>query len=138
MDPDHEKALFQAFVAPRKRQRYIELLNSTAGREKILRSLDHFKDLDPSFCHRVKPTEQNLAGVLRLLKSLGAPATCYLVSANGEWDGREIGLSEALTAVIGGGWGTFVSCVPGVLAYFEGEEPAERYICHRKDGTAKN
>ena len=60
------------------------------------------------------------------------------MSANDELDGREIGLSEALTAVIGSGWGTFVSCVPGVLAYFESEEPTERYICHRKAGTAKN
>jgi len=40
-------------------------------------------------------------------------------------------LSEALAEVIGRGCGTFVSCVPGVLAYFESEEPTEPYICHR-------
>jgi len=59
MYQDREKALFQAFAVPRKRQRYVELLSTKGGR------------------------------------------------------------------------GTFISCVSGVLAYFEGEEPAERYICHR-------
>lgn len=132
MDPDWEKALFEAFAVPRKRQRYVELLNSKAGREKIRHTLDHFTDLDPRFCQRVKTAEQNPAGILRLLKDLGAPATCYLISNNAEFDGREMGLPEALTAVIGNGWGTFVCCVPGVLAYFEDEGPAERYVCHRK------
>ena len=70
MDPDREKALFQAFAAPPKRQRYIELLNSKAGREKIRRALDHFNDLDPRFCFRVKPAEQNHGDILRLLKNL--------------------------------------------------------------------
>ena len=43
-----------------------------------------------------------------------------------------MGLSEALAEVIGRGMGTFISCLPGKLAYFEGEERNERYICHRE------
>lgn len=41
-------------------------------------------------------------------------------------------LSDALIQVIGRGQGTFISCIPGELAYFEGEEPRERHICRRK------
>jgi DNA mismatch repair ATPase MutS len=65
-----EKALFQAFAVPNKRQRYINLLDSNGGREKIRLSLDHFKDLDPRFARRVNPGEQNLIDLLRILRGL--------------------------------------------------------------------
>jgi hypothetical protein len=48
-----EKALFEAFVVPAKRQRYSELLDTKRGREKIRFALDHFKDLDLRFCHKL-------------------------------------------------------------------------------------
>jgi hypothetical protein len=75
-----EKALFQAFAVPNKRQRYINLLDSNGGREKIRLSLDHFKDLDPRFARRVNPGEQNLIDLLRILRGLGAPAACHVIS----------------------------------------------------------
>ena len=129
---EKEEELFQAFVVPRKRQHYVELLNTKRGREKIRLALDHFGDLDPRFCRRVTHAEHNPADILRLLKSLGAPSTCHLMSVDGQLDGREMVLSEALSEVIGRGQGTFISCVPGRLAYFEGEEANARYICHRQ------
>jgi hypothetical protein len=46
-------------------------------------------------------------------------------------DGREFPLEEALNAVVGRGMGAFVSCLRGRLAYFEGEEPGERYLLER-------
>jgi len=122
-----EESLFQAFVVSTKRQRYIELLASKHGREKIVRSLDHFKDLDPRFCRHVES-----ADIPRILRGLGAPSVCYIVSSDSNLDGREMSLPDALTEVIGRGQGTFISCIPGKLAYFEGEEPHERYICHRE------
>jgi len=66
-----EKALFQAFAVPAKRRRYIDLLDTIRGREKIRLALDHFKDLDPRFCRRVKPAEQNPTDILRILNGLG-------------------------------------------------------------------
>jgi len=38
-------------------------------------------------------------------------------------DGKRISLEVALKQVIGQGYGTLLSCVPGALGYFEGEEP---------------
>ncbi len=131
-----EKALFQAFAVPSKRHRYNELLDTKRGRDKICFSLDHFKDLDPRFCKKVQPAEHNPADILQILRSLGAPSVCYVMSSDSELDGREMGLSDALTNVVGRGQGTFISCVPGKLAYFEGEEPHERYICHREPQQA--
>ena len=39
---------------------------------------------------------------------------------------------EALEKIVGLRMGAFISCIPGVLAYFEGEETNERYILERK------
>jgi hypothetical protein len=129
---DHrEQALFEAFAVPSKRQRDVELLTTNKGRDKIRVGLDHFNDLDPRFCTLVAPSEQNPDGILRILKGLGAPPLCYVMSSGRELDGREMDLAEALTLVIGRGFGTFVSCVPGKLAYFEGETQKLRYICRR-------
>jgi hypothetical protein len=37
-------------------------------------------------------------------------------------------LAEALEAVVGGGFGTLISCIPGRLGYFEGELPRDRKL----------
>jgi len=129
---DTEKALFQAFTLPARKWHYIELLDTRRGREKLRGSLDHFHDLDPLFCWKVRPSQQNRAYILRFLESFGAPPVCHLVSSNSNLDGREMLLADALAHVVGSGYGTFISCIPGELAYFEGEEPNERYICRRE------
>lgn len=124
-----EEALFAAFIVPSKKQRYVELIRSKRGREKIRLSLDHFSDLDDRSCERLNPNEASLPGILKKLRDLGAPSTCYLVSSDADLDGQAMDLAEALDAVIGRGMGTFISCIPGKLAYFESEERNERYIC---------
>lgn len=133
---DHasENALFEAFAAPGKKQRYHVLLETKRGREKIRSALDHFdiRNLDPRFCRRIESGKQSLPDILRMLKSLGAPSICYVMSSDRGLDGREMDLSEALEEILGKGMGAFISCVPGKLAYFEAEEAGERYICHRE------
>jgi len=37
-------------------------------------------------------------------------------------------LDEALTKIVGSGMGTFVSCIPGKLAFVEMEELGRRFI----------
>jgi hypothetical protein len=41
-------------------------------------------------------------------------------------------LLAALELVIGSGLGTVISCIPGKLAYYEGELPGDRYVLHCK------
>ena len=126
-----EAAFFQAFVEPARRQRYLELLGTTPGRETVRASLDHFKDLDSRFCERIVTAEQNPAEILRKLTAAGAPALCQIMSSDRTLDGRKLPLSGALREVIGRGAGTIIFCLPGMLAFFESEEPGERYICRR-------
>src|SRR5260370_32337972 len=133
MDLSIEKALFESCIAPNKKRRYVELVNTERGRKKIRFGLDHFRDLDLRFCQRITPSKQFFPDILQVLKSHGAPSVCYVMSSGDELDGREMDLSEALRSIVGRGVGAFVSCVPGRLAYFESEEKNERYICHREN-----
>jgi hypothetical protein len=67
------------------------------------------------------------------LRERGAPAECYVFSENPEISGRMMPLRDAVTAVFSQNWGTFISCIPGRLAYFENEY-GERHILQRSDG----
>jgi hypothetical protein len=69
--------------------------------------------------------------IRQLLEARGAPGTCHLFSEDPDLDGVTLPLSEALEAIVGRGVGTLVSCLPGRLGYYEGEEPGERYILER-------
>ena len=128
---DHSAALIQAFVSADRRDRYLGLLSSTKGRTKLRAHLAHFDDLDPRYATRISATEQSVSGIASLLRQNGAPTTCYALSEGGDLDGRELPLEEALQAVVGQGIGTFLSCVPGRLGYFEREGVNERYLLSR-------
>ena len=131
MQVEREIALFQFFTVPSKRARYAELLRGMKGRTKVRQSLDHFGDLDLRYCTKLPANEGTPCKLFVQLRHLGAPSFCYILSSNEEVDGKELELEEALGSVVGRGCGTFVCCVPGKLAYFEGEKPGERYLCKR-------
>lgn len=122
-----EEQLVRAFVAPHKRERLLKLLASPKGRKKLLHQLHHFHDLDPRLAHRIAPSEQRTHNIHRLLKAKGAPDTCHVMGGE-DHDGRALDLRDALEEVVGSNVGTFISCIPGKLAYFEGENESERYI----------
>ena len=123
--------LVRAFVAPDRQARYVSLLKSARGRAKARAALAHFRDLDPRFRHEVPATAQSAASLVALLRRNGAPANCYLFAEDATLDDRRLPLADALQAVIGRRQGAFVSCVPGRLAYFEGEEVGDRYLLER-------
>ena len=104
-----EQALFAAFVIPAKRERYVELLGTKRGRERVRGALDHFNDLDSRFCRKIPSQDTNPAAVLDALRKLGAPPQCHVMSVHGELDGRDMPLSDALQIAIGKGQGTFIS-----------------------------
>jgi hypothetical protein len=128
---EHSSALIRAFIAPERSERYLGLLASPRGREKVRRSLAHLRDLDPHFSRMLPAGEQTSTAVFALLRAKGAPLDCVLLAEDATLDGRRMPLDEALNAVIGRGMGAFVSCSPGRLAYYEGEDPGERYILER-------
>jgi hypothetical protein len=127
---DHAAELVRAFVLRNRRDRYLKLLDTTRGRDKFRSALAHFRDLDPRYATRVSGGDMAFAIGARL-RAKGAGSTCYVLSESAELDDREVPLTQALDEVYARGLGTFLSCVPGRLAYFEGEEASERYILER-------
>jgi hypothetical protein len=130
-DSEHAVALIRAFIAPNRRERYLTLLGSVRGRTKLRARLAHLRDLDQRFARQIPPSDQTVARIAALLRARGAPADCVLLAEDSALDGERLALDDALTAVVGRGMGTFISCIPGQLAYYEGEEPGERWLLER-------
>jgi hypothetical protein len=127
---EHELKLVTSFIAPERQSRYLDLLQRPKRRKDITRDLGHFKHLDMRYVVPIAPREQHVVDILRLLKLKGAPETCYALSEDSELDGQEVVLVVGLETVVGRGMGTFLSCIPGKLAYFEDEDC--RWILERR------
>lgn len=128
---EHAFALIRAFVVQDRRERYLALLGSARGRAKLRAALAHFRDLDPRFARSLPPPDQTPARIAALLRARGAPDECVLLAEDEALDGERRALDEALRDVIGSGMGAFVSCIPGRLAYYEGEDAGERWLLER-------
>jgi hypothetical protein len=127
----HEEQFARCFIVPQKRARYLALLESKRGRAKLLNGFNHCPDLDPRFAKEIPSGQQSADSIEALLRRMGAPDTCYVMSDNRAIDGREMSLPDALSETVGMDAGTLISCVPGKLAYFELEAFDGRYILER-------
>src|SRR5262245_56664858 len=120
----HEEAMVRAFIAPARRARWLDLLGSTKRRRLFLHRLNHCRDIDERYA---TPLPSN-ANVVAILRSRGAPSTCFVVSDCKEIDARELPLVEAINQVESCPWGTLVSCLPGLLAYYQDEAGTRRRL----------
>ena len=113
----------------------MELLAKPKRRRDVLRTLYHFKDLDPRFMTKVPTAEESASALEALLRARGAPEFCYAISTDEYLDGKTVTLRDAITRITRRtGHGTLLSCVPGHLGYFEGEDPSARYVLERRGG----
>lgn len=133
----HEEAFVNAFIDQDRRERLLFELRKHRGR-----FLQRFNDpvgvLDPRFVTVIKPPNSHPEQILKLLKSKGAPDTCYSISTRDELDGRFMPLAGALKLAVGWGMPSIVSCRLGELVYLETEQeagPPNRYLLHRPCGT---
>jgi hypothetical protein len=117
-----EEQLVHAFFVPDRRSRYSEFLASRKHRRKFVAEMAHFKGLDERCKNSIPPAQQTAEGIAELLSLSGAPTNCLVISDHKEIDGVRLPLGEALDAVVGRTSGTFLSCRPGILAYFENED----------------
>jgi hypothetical protein len=77
-----------SFIVPARQSRYLELFEKPKRREDITSFLAHCKHLDLRYTVQIAPREQ------RLLRSKGAPETCYAISQ--DLDEKELALADAL------------------------------------------
>jgi hypothetical protein len=127
----HEGELLRAFLLPEARDRFLALLETSKGRAKLRGSLAHLQKLDRRFCTPIPAESQDAYRIAELLRTRGAPRSCWVIAEDTALDGCEMLLEEALTAVLGRGMGALLSCIPGRLGYYEGEGPSERWILER-------
>jgi hypothetical protein len=128
---NHTEAIITAFIKPERVPRYMALLAKRGGRAELCARLAHLADLDVRFARLVTGADSTADALERALKAQGAPGMCYCLSEDSELDDREMELGAALARVVGYRVGTFLSCLPGQLAFFEGEGPRERYVLRR-------
>jgi hypothetical protein len=131
MNP-HQEAFVESFVRPDRRERISLCLSNRKKRRVFVRELAHHGTyfLAPESLRSIKPSQQNPDSIFAILRGLGAPDTCHLISEDANIDGKEMELLPTLKEVVGGGMGTAISCLPGRLGYFEGEL-RERYILQK-------
>lgn len=127
-----EGTSFLEFLSPNARSRYETLLRTERGRKKVRLDLAHFEHFDAKTVVEIAPKNQQAEKIAELLTGLGAPERCIVLSEDGALDGREMTLPDALSEIVGMGFGTFLSCLSTKLAYFEGEGPANRFILVRR------
>jgi hypothetical protein len=125
----HETGL-ALFVTPSRRARFRESLANDRRRKKLLDQLNHFDDLDARY---VADAPGSAVAIAAALRAKGAPETCHVMSGDAELDGRQMPILAAVEAVESGYEGTFLSCLPGKLAYFRSEPPADGVILQRED-----
>lgn len=119
---NNEEATVRSFIQKSKQVRCIQFLASPKHRRKFTSELAHFSWLDERFSHQIPPsTAHTVKEIAALLRNKGAGPTVHVISEDSDFDGTEVELEKALSHIWGREIGTILSCIPGKLAYFEGE-----------------
>lgn len=127
-----EEATIDAFIERSQRWRIRLLVGTKKGRVKFIGMLAHVLRLDERTSTRIPANQQNTGSILNLLRDKGAPDECYVISEDPEIDGTSQQLIHAMDRVMGLGSATIISCIPGVLGFYQGEDRNERYLLHSR------
>jgi hypothetical protein len=128
---EHERGFLDFLAEPTKRRMATLLELGGKRRADVRAMLDHSVRLHPLSCKHLTGSEADVTSVAAALRELGAPATCFVVSADSNLDGREMPLGDALNSVVSMGNGAFVSCIPGRLGFYEYEDMKSSYLLSR-------
>jgi hypothetical protein len=128
-----EEATLRTFVVAAKRDRLLTLFGSSTRRKQARDALNHFADWDERFAQPVDSS----ADVLALLRKLGAPSECRVMSDSPELDARDMPLDEAVSACEAYSFASVLCCVPAKLAFFFDEvaAPRNRVLLRRPGGA---
>jgi hypothetical protein len=131
-NPIHEVAVVRAFIQKERQERCLFLLGDPKRRRQFTDGLAHLKWLDLRFAHPIPASTAHTAAELAaLLRRKGAGKTVWIISEDRSIDGRELPLDAAMGLTWGQCRGTILSCVPGKLAFFRGEEIRSERLLER-------
>jgi hypothetical protein len=130
----HEQGFVRAFIQRNRQDRCLFLLEHPTRRRDFTKELAHFKWLEERYSQPVSSSRANSAhGMISLLHQKGASATVWIISEDPKIDATELPLGEAMEEAWGSSMGTILSCVPGRLAFFHGEEMKSERLLERTD-----
>ena len=125
-----EQATIGAFIDRPQRQRALSLLKRKKARQKFRDMLAHKLILNKKNSILIPSNKQNIDSIIRLLGEKGAPDECYVISEDPHMDGTNQQLTNAIDQIIGSGNAAIISCIPGVLGFYEGEDKNTRYLLY--------
>lgn len=126
----HEDALVRNFLPHDRRLAFLRGLSGRAKiRNRTLSDFCHFYDWVPGVALRLPAGEQKPGAIYQLLRSKGAPNACHVMGT--DVDGQDVELSVAIRIVFDEADCAILSCIPGKLAFYQGEYEEERYILQR-------
>lgn len=139
MDIEHERKIITHFFKKNLQKRLLYEITTPEKRGRIFDRLSDRPEtaLNKEYMYPIefkggKGTEE----LLEMLMKRGAlPQTCYVMSRMSDLDGKYVPLREAIKETVYDGMPFILSCIPGQLAYFEGEQsygPPPRYILERR------
>ncbi len=123
-----ETEFIRTFVVKKKQERYLYLVQSWKRRDRFLRELFHFRDFDPACEVPLSGSADTADGLITELRKRGAKNDCYLISVRPDLDCTTMPLTNAIHTATSAK-ATIVVCVPGRLAYYEGEGGAPKNRC---------
>ena len=127
----HEQEFVRSFIQKERRERCSFLLSHPSRRRRFTDELAHFKWLDERFATPVPGSMAHSAeDLVSLLKRNGAGPAVWVISEDRSIDGRALPLQEAMDS-IWCGMGSVLSCIPGKLAFFRGEEMKSELLLQR-------
>jgi hypothetical protein len=124
---DHETAFVNAFLLPGRRDRALAQLRSSRKRSQFLNRLPQVQSFfAPDSLQPLPEGVSTPDAVHDLLRALGAPVRCYVISQDHRLDAKEMQLHDALASVMQKECASVVSCLPGRLGFYEAA--GERFV----------
>ena len=127
MITNQEQALIEKFVIKQKRDRYLTLLATDKNRKKFTKELYHFNDFNWNLFHEISGNEIVREILTNKIKNKKNISACYIISADTNYDKKEMSVEEAIANVLGIE-GTILIFGNAEIIYYEGEPPKRRYI----------
>jgi hypothetical protein len=127
MKIDLERKLIEKFVTKNKRERFLTFIEKEKTRKKFLKELYHFKDFDWKLFREIPGSQNEREVVTKKVGNRKTISSCYVISANKEFDERTFSVSEAILEVVGQE-GTILIFGEAEVVYYEAEAFDGRYI----------
>lgn len=124
----HELGFIKSFIVKEKQERFLLLTKGKKSRNKLRLLLAHKISLNIEKITPLKKEDDNIESIYEKLKNLGSPDNCHLICESIKFDNKNMKLRNAIEELYYTDYGCVISCIPGKLAYFQGEDVFNRAI----------